>query len=68
MWVNVGLGMQRVEGWLGHRAGQDAIQKRKISCCCWELNPHSSAVHLTAYSLYGLTYPSPRWSTTVTKS
>jgi hypothetical protein len=32
-------GTQWIGGWVGPRAGLDAVEKRKISCPCWESNP-----------------------------
>jgi hypothetical protein len=28
-----------IGGWVGHRAGTDILEKRWISCSCWNLNP-----------------------------
>jgi hypothetical protein len=37
-------------GWVGTRTGLDAVEKRKISCRCWETNPDPSAVQPVACS------------------
>jgi hypothetical protein len=43
-----------VGGWLGFRAGMDAMEKKKISCPCRESIPDHPAHSL---SLYRLSYP-----------
>jgi len=32
-------GTQRVEGWVCPNAGVDVLEKGKMFCTCWELNP-----------------------------
>jgi hypothetical protein len=34
-------GTHWIGGWVGCRAGLDAMNKEEISCPCWELNPDS---------------------------
>jgi hypothetical protein len=43
-----------IGGWLGSTVGLDAVEKRKISCHCPELNPGLPAC---SPSLYRLSYP-----------
>jgi hypothetical protein len=45
-----------IEGWVGPRAGVNAVEKRKISCPYREPNPGSAAL---CPSLYRLTYLLP---------
>jgi hypothetical protein len=35
-----------VGGWVGPRAGLEAVKEKYISCLCRETNPESSVVHL----------------------
>jgi hypothetical protein len=43
-------------GFVCSRAGQDAVQKRKLSCPYRKSNPDSSAVQSHSPSLYRLSY------------
>jgi hypothetical protein len=38
-----------IRGWVGSRASLDAVEKRKISCPCQELNPNFSAIQPIAH-------------------
>lgn len=33
----------RIGGWIGPKANLDIVEKRKISCFCWDLNMYHSA-------------------------
>jgi hypothetical protein len=41
-------GTHYIEGWVGPGPGPDIVQKRKVSCSCWESNPDSLVVQPTA--------------------
>jgi hypothetical protein len=41
-------GTHRSGGWLGARDGLDTLEKRRISCPCWELDCHSLFIQLVA--------------------
>jgi hypothetical protein len=36
-------GAHWIGGWMGPSTGLDAVEKRRISCPCWEANPSSPA-------------------------
>jgi hypothetical protein len=40
-----------IGGWVGPRVSLDAVEKRKISCPYWELNPGCPAHGLTAQAI-----------------
>jgi hypothetical protein len=50
------LGTHWIEGWMGPRAGVEAMEKRKISCPCQESKPgrsvRSSWLHRLRYPDY----------------
>jgi hypothetical protein len=45
------LGKHSTGGWVGPRVGLNAVEKRKISCPCWDLNPGRPALFYLASSL-----------------
>jgi hypothetical protein len=42
------LGTHCTGGWVGPRASLDIMEKRKVSCSCWELNPDSLVIQPVA--------------------
>jgi hypothetical protein len=38
------LGAHWIGGWIGFKSYLDAVEKRKVSCPCWESNIYSSVV------------------------
>jgi hypothetical protein len=49
-------GTHWIGGWVGPRAVQDAVVKRKIHSPRWESNPRTPIVQPVAQSLYRLSY------------
>jgi hypothetical protein len=49
-------GTRCVGGWVGPRAGLDAVERRIISCPCQKSNPGSSVVQPVVQSLYQMSY------------
>jgi hypothetical protein len=49
-----GPGTHWIGGWVGPRAGLEAVERRNISCCCWKSNPGRQArilpLHRVSYS------------------
>jgi hypothetical protein len=51
------LGTHFVRGWVGPKAGMNAVEEIKIYFLCLESKPNSWVVQPVAYSLYQLSYP-----------
>jgi hypothetical protein len=47
-------GTDWIGGWVGLRAGLDAVEKRNISCPCQELNPQVSRPYCNFLDLFGM--------------
>jgi len=52
-------GIHWIAGWVGSIVGLDAVEKRKISFPCQELNPYSPVIQSVACALCQLSYSGP---------